>query len=65
MSVRVKVESSWDALRDKPEGLPGRRMNLEKMNLRIFPGGRKEEEKDEENSRVCARETLRSAPHRQ
>jgi hypothetical protein len=37
MSVRVKVESSWDALRDKLEGLPGRRMNLEKMKIQDLP----------------------------
>ena len=33
MPLRVKVSSSWDALRDTLENLPGKMMNLEKMKI--------------------------------
>ena len=37
MHLRVKVSSSWDALRDTLESLPGRRDNLEKMKISDLP----------------------------
>ena len=37
MPLRMKVSSSWDALRDTLEKLPGRRMNLEKMKITDLP----------------------------
>ena len=35
--LRVKVSSSWDALRDTLENLPTKRMNLEKMKITDLP----------------------------
>ena len=37
MALRVKVQNSWDKLRDTLENLPGKRMNLEKMRIENLP----------------------------